>query len=144
SGSTPQPKYGVNSIPVFALLGPEICLERPTSRRAGGGAVRPPRHAMFSASSVIHSEPGRPCWADIVTSKLGTTRVEAVRGEDGFFGQLALWNLGYLRVAHVKLRGAAVRGMRRRTIAGRQSFSWLAASLSGGFELNYTGRSSVL
>ena len=99
---------------------------------------------MFSASSVTHSEPGRPCWADIVTAKLGTTRVEAVRGEDGFFGQLAMWNLGYLRVAHVRLRGAAVRGMRRRTTAGRQSFSWLAASLSGGFELNYTGRSSVL
>jgi AraC family transcriptional activator of tynA and feaB len=99
---------------------------------------------MFSASSVTHSEPGRPCWADIVSSKLGTTRIEAVRGEGGFFGQLALWNLGYLRVAHVKLRGAAVRGMRRRTIGGRQSFSWLAASLSGGFELNYTGRSSVL
>ncbi len=98
---------------------------------------------MFSASSVTHSEPGRPCWADIVTSKLGTTRVEAVRGEGGFFGQLALWNLGYLRLAHVKLRGAAVRGMRRRTTTGRQAFSWLAASLSGGFELCYGGRSSV-
>lgn len=98
---------------------------------------------MFSASSVTQSEPGRPCWADIVTSKLGTTRVEAVRGEGGFFGQLALWNLGYLRIAHVKLRGAAVRGMRRRTNTGRQAFSWLAASLSGGFELCYGGRSSV-
>src|SRR5262245_5673156 len=89
---------------------------------------RPFKAGMFSASTVTHSEPGRPCWADIVTSKLGTTRVEAVRGEGGFFGQLALWNVGYLRVAHVKLRGAAVRGMRRRTTAGRQSFSWLAAS----------------
>jgi AraC-like DNA-binding protein len=69
--------------------------------------------------------------------------VEAVRGEGGFFGQLALWNLGYLRLAHVKLRGAAVRGMRRRTSTGRQAFSWLAASLSGGFELCYGGRSSV-
>ena len=98
---------------------------------------------MFSASSVTHSEPGRPCWADIVTSKLGTTRVEAVRGEGGFFGRLALWNLGYLRLAHVNLRGAAVRGMRRRTNTGRQAFSWLAASLSGGFELCYGGRSSV-
>ncbi len=98
---------------------------------------------MFSASSVTHSEPGRPCWADIVTTKLGTTRVEAVRGEGGFFGQLALWNLSYLRVAHVKLRGAAVRGMRRRTTTGRKAFSWLAASLSGGFELCYGGRSSV-
>ena len=98
---------------------------------------------MFSASSVTHSEPGRPCWADIVTSKLGTTRVEAVRGEGGFFGQLALWNLAYLRVAHVKLRGAAVRGMRRRTTTGRKAFSWLAASLGGGFELCYGGRSSV-
>jgi len=98
---------------------------------------------MFSASSVTHSEPGRPCWADIVTSNLGTTRVEAVRGEGGFFGQLALWNLGCLRLAHVKLRGAAVRGMRRRTNTGRQAFSWLAASLSGGFELCYGGCSSV-
>ncbi len=98
---------------------------------------------MFSASSVTQSEPGRPCWADIVTSKLGTTRVEAVRGEGGFFGQLALWNLAYLRVAHVKLRGAAVRGMRRRTTTGRKAFSWLAASLGGGFELCYGGRSSV-
>ncbi len=98
---------------------------------------------MFSASSVTHSEPGRPCWADIVTAKLGTTRVEAVHGEGGFFGQLALWNLAYLRVAHVKLRGAAVRGMRRRTTTGRKAFSWLAASLSGGFELCYGGRSSV-
>jgi AraC-like DNA-binding protein len=98
---------------------------------------------MFSASSVTHSEPGRPCWADIVTSKLGTTRVEAVRGEGGFFGRLALWNLGYLRLAHVKLRGAAVRGMRRRTNTGRQAYSWLAASLGGGFELCYGGRSSV-
>jgi AraC-like DNA-binding protein len=98
---------------------------------------------MFSASSVTHSEPGRPCWADIVTSKLGTTRVEAVRGEGGFFGQLALWNLGYLRLAHVKLRGAAVRGTRPRNNTGRQAFSWLAASLSGGFELCYSSRSSL-
>ena len=99
---------------------------------------------MFSASSVTHSKPGRPCWADIVSSKLGTTRVEAVRGESGFFGQLALWNLGYLRLAHVKLSGAAVRGMRRRATIGRQTFSWLAVSLNGSFELNYGGRTSVL
>jgi AraC family transcriptional regulator, positive regulator of tynA and feaB len=99
---------------------------------------------MFSAYSVTRSEPGRPCWADIVSAKLGTTRVEAVRGEGGFFGQLSLFNLGYLRLAHVRLRGAAVRGMRRRTNIGRQSFSWLAASLNGGFELCYSGRSAVL
>lgn len=98
---------------------------------------------MFSASSVTHSEPGRPCWADIVTSKLGTTRVEAVRGEGGFFGQLALWNLGYARLAHVKLRGAAVRGTRPRSTTGRKAFSWLAVSLSGGFELCYGHRSAV-
>jgi AraC family transcriptional activator of tynA and feaB len=99
---------------------------------------------MFSAISVTRSEPGRPCWADIITSNLGTTKVEAVRDESGFFGQLALWNLGYLRIAHVKLRGAAVRGMRRRANGGRPAFSWLAASLGGAFELCYNGRSSVM
>jgi AraC-like DNA-binding protein len=100
---------------------------------------------MFSALSVTRSEPGRPSWADIVMSKLGTSRVEAVRGEGGFSGHLALQTFGYLRVAHVKLQGAAVRGMRRRgSTGGRQAFSWLAASIGGGFELCYNGRSAVL
>jgi AraC family transcriptional regulator, positive regulator of tynA and feaB len=99
---------------------------------------------MLSAHSVTHSEPDRPCWADIVMSNLGTSRVEAVRGEGGFFGQLALANLSYLRIAHVTLAGAAVRGMRRRGYGGRQAFSWLAVSLGGGFELAYNGRSTVM
>lgn len=99
---------------------------------------------MFSATSVTRSEPGRPCWADIVTSQLGTSRVEAVRDEGGFFGQLALWSLGYLRVAHVRLRGAPVRGMRRPANGDRRPFSWLAASLGGGFELCFNGRSLVM
>jgi AraC-like DNA-binding protein len=99
---------------------------------------------MLSAHSVTQPEPGRPCWADIVSAKLGTTKIEAVRDEGGFFGQLALWNFGQVRVAHVRLQGAAVRGMRRRTGTGRQDFSWLAASFGGGFELCYNGRSAVL
>ena len=99
---------------------------------------------MLSANSVTHSEPGRPCWAEIVISNLGTSQVEAVRDEGGFFGQLALANLGYLRIAHVTLRGAAVRGMRRRRHSGRQAFSWLAVSLRGAFELSYNGRSTVM
>ncbi len=99
---------------------------------------------MLSANSVTRSEPDRPCWADIVISNLGTSRVEAVRGEGGFSGQLALANLSYLRIAHVTLTGAAVRGMRRRGYGGRQGFSWLAVSLGGGFELAYNGRSTVM
>jgi AraC-like DNA-binding protein len=77
-------------------------------------------------------------------SNLGTSSVEAVRDEGGFFGRLALSNLGYLRIAHVTLRGAAVRGMRRRGHGGRQAFGWLAVSLGGAFELAYSGRSVVL
>ncbi len=99
---------------------------------------------MLSAVSVTHSEPGRPCWADIVTTALGTTKVEAVRDEGGFSGQLELWNVGYLRVAHVNLSGAAVRGMRRRSAHAPQAFSWLAASLGGGFELCYNSRSVIM
>jgi AraC family transcriptional activator of tynA and feaB len=99
---------------------------------------------MLSANSVTRSEPDRPCWADIVMSNLGTSRVEAVRGEGGFFGELALANVSYLRIAHVTLKGAAVRGMRRRGYGGRQAYSWLAVSLGGGFELAYGGRSAVM
>ena len=99
---------------------------------------------MLSANSVIHSEPGRPCWAEIIISNLGTSRVEAVRDEGGFFGRLALSNLSYLRIAHVTLRGAAVRGLRRRGHGGRPAFSWFAVSLGGAFELAYNGQSAVL
>lgn len=99
---------------------------------------------MLSAISVTHSEPGRPSWAEIVTTALGTTKVEAVRDEGGFSGQLTLRNLGYLRVAHVNLNGAAVRGMRRRSAHSPQAFSWLAASVGGGFELSYGSRSVVM
>ena len=77
---------------------------------------------MWSAHSVTHSQPGRPCWADIITAHLGTARVEAVRDEGGFFGQLALAKLGRLQIAHVALRGAAVRGMRRRGLGARSRF----------------------
>lgn len=99
---------------------------------------------MFSAVSVTQSEPGRRCWAEIITSELGTARVEAVAGEGGFFGQLSVCNLSYLRIAQVTLRGAAVRGMRRRSGGGREAFSWLAASLGGGFEVCYNTRSAVV
>jgi AraC family transcriptional regulator, positive regulator of tynA and feaB len=99
---------------------------------------------MWSAHSVTHSQPGRPCWADIVTANLGTARVEAVRDEGCFFGQLALSKLGHLQIAHVTLRGAAVRGMRRRGLGGAQAFSWLAVGLGGAFELAYEGRSVLI
>jgi AraC-like DNA-binding protein len=99
---------------------------------------------MWSAQSVTHSQPGRPCWADIITAHLGTARVEAVRDEGGFFGQLALAKLGHLQIAHVALRGAAVRGMRRRGLGGGQAFSWLAVGLGGAFELAYDARSVLI
>lgn len=109
------------------------------SRPASGGDK-----STFTADSVTRSEPGRPCWSEIITSTLGTSRVEAVRDEGGFFGRLHLSPLGYVRIAHVELRGAPVRGMRRRARGGRQAFSWLAVSVRGDFEIVYNGRSAVI
>ncbi|HEX6998370.1 MAG TPA: helix-turn-helix domain-containing protein [Gammaproteobacteria bacterium] len=100
---------------------------------------------VLTARSVTRSYPGRPCWAEIVTSALGTSAAEVLDSEDRFFGRLVLWNLGALKLAHVNLRGAVVRGVRRSGASGGvASYLWLATSLTGCFELGFDRRTALI
>jgi hypothetical protein len=101
--------------------------------------------AVFTATTVTRPGDG-PSWAEIVTSNLGTALAEAVNGEEGFYGNLEIWNLGCLQFAHVKLRGVSVRGVRKPCAAGYSANAhlWVAVALAGSFDLDYAGHTALM
>lgn len=99
-----------------------------------------------ASASVVNRRPHATSWADLIATYIGGSHAtEAVGRDDAFFGRLTNWRFGDLRFVLSQVRGASVRGIQTTDESVKNlNDVWLCMCLSGSFELDTHGRSTVI